>query len=436
MRKRDAIRKLALSAGDYFARPFAEFARLEAAGGILLLLASIAALIWANTYTGDTYTAAWETHFSIALGPWSLDKPLHYWINDGLMAVFFFVVGLEIKREILSGELSSARKAALPLIAALGGMIVPALIFVSLNLEGEGIHGWGIPVATDIAFALGILSLLGKRAPLSLKVFLTALAIADDLGAVLVIAIFYTEKLSLSYLGIAFAALALLAFFNWVGVRAAPPYIALGIICWLAMLDSGVHATVAGVLVALTIPSSGRHPQTMHEAADADVEAGQEEGIHMHGRGLLEDLEHDLHPWVTFAIMPLFALANAGVAVGGEFLAMLGSPVAMGASLGLFFGKQAGVFSFSWLSVRLGLAELPSGVSFRHIYGAAILCGIGFTMSLFIAGLAFGEGSHLDEAKVGILTGSLVSAVAGLAFLSLVRFFPKRAREAQVEPLG
>ncbi len=380
--------------------PFEKFARLEAKGGILLLIFTAAALAWANSPWSAGYFQLWQTKLPIGFGAFKLSKSLLHWINDGFMAVFFFVVGLEIKRELLQGELNSLQKAALPLAAAVGGMVAPAAIYIFLNAGGPGAAGWGIPMATDIAFALGVLALLGRRAPLALKVFLTALAIIDDIGAVLVIAFFYTANISwLSLLvGAGFLAAAILA--NRIGTKSAAIYIVLGIGLWVAFLKSGVHATIAGVLLAMTIP--------LRSAAAVEE-----------SHSLLQRMEEALHPWVTFFIIPLFALANAGVTLGGDFLSSFNHPITMGVALGLFFGKQIGVMSFSWLALRLRWASLPAGVSWLQVYGASLLAGIGFTMSLFIANLAFADEGALVLAKVGILSASAIAAVVGLLVLRL-----------------
>jgi NhaA family Na+:H+ antiporter len=418
-------------------RPFQQFFRTEAAGGVLLLVCALVALVWANTPWAASYFALWSTVVTAGFGSFEISKPLLLWINDGLMAIFFFVVGLEIKREVLMGELGSPRKAALALVAALGGMVVPALLYTAVNAGGEGAAGWGIPMATDIAFALGVLALLGRRAPLALKVFLTALAIIDDLGAVLVIAFFYTAQLELGYLAFGAGVLAALVILNRSGVRRTAPYLVLGVALWLAFLKSGVHATIAGVLLAMTIPARrllddsaflARGRELLDRFA-RDVKPGEglptaDQADVLHA---LEDaaerldtplhrMEHALHGWVAFGIMPVFALANAGVALGGGL--PLGSPVTLGVILGLFAGKQLGVTGFSWLAVRMGWAELPQGVSWRQLYGVSLLTGIGFTMSLFIANLAFDSPAVLDGAKVGILAASLIAGVAGWLVLS------------------
>jgi Na+:H+ antiporter, NhaA family len=415
-------------------RPFQTFLALESASGLLLLSAAVAALIWANSPWAASYFALWDTHLVVGGGGLAIDKSLHHWINDGLMAVFFFVVGLEIKREVLVGELASPKRAALSVAAALGGMVVPAAIFTALNVRGVGAAGWGIPMATDIAFALGVLALLGRRVPLSLKVFLTAIAIVDDLGAVLVIALFYTAELSWAALLVAAVVLAALLLTNRMRIRRPTPYVLLGIVLWVALLQSGVHATVAGVLLALTIPARRRidAPEFLRRAElyiaefAEDVQPGrseptedQRDALHslevaaeQVGTPLIR-IEHALHPWVAFFIMPVFALANAGVSLTGDIAGVLASPIALGIILGLVLGKQVGVLAFSWAAVRTGLAVLPSGVRWRQVWGVSLLCGIGFTMSLFIASLAFADPALLDTAKIGIIAASLISGAAG-----------------------
>lgn len=427
---------------DRLLRPFQEFASVSASSGVLLLLCTVAALIWANSPWSETYTGLWQTKLTVGFGGFALSKPLILWINDGLMAIFFFVVGLEIKREVLVGELSSVRQASLPLAAALGGMIVPALIYTTLNAGGQGAPGWGIPMATDIAFALGVLALLGDRVPLSLKVFLTALAIVDDIGAVLVIAVFYTSAIWWASLAAGLLFLLLLIGANLAGFRHPLVYILLGIALWVAFLKSGVHATVAGVLMAMTIPSRSRIDagefleygrgalDDFDRAAESDEEVltnqDQQAAIHLLENACelvatpLQRMEHGLHPWVTFLIMPLFALANAGVALDVNLASALLSPVSLGVIAGLVLGKQVGITLFSWLAVRAGFASLPEQISWKQIYGVAWLGGIGFTMSLFIASLAFGDGALLSEAKLGILTASLVAGLMGWFLLRRV----------------
>jgi Na+:H+ antiporter, NhaA family len=420
-------------------RAFQEFTHLEAAGGLVLLGATAIALAWANSPWVSLYDSLWHTPIVIGVGALGLAKPLSHWVNDGLMVVFFFVVGLEIKREVLVGELAAVRRAALPAIAALGGMIVPAAIYLGLNLGGPGSNGWGVPMATDIAFAVGVLALLGNRVPLGLKVFLTALAIADDLGAVLVIALFYTAELNLVALGLGLGVWALMLLLGLFGVRQIGLYGLLAVILWIALLQSGIHPTIAGVLAAVTIPSTGkintgwfrarsRALLDRFEVADPDpgthrLSSGQQEVIYSLS-GLigevetpLQRLEHALHPWVTFLIMPVFALANAGVVLGAGTLEALAHPVTLGVLLGLVFGKLVGVVAFSWLAVTTGLAERPAGTTWRQFMGVGALAGIGFTMSLFVASLAFGDTPLLDNAKVGILGASLVCGVLGAAII-------------------
>ena len=366
----------------------------QAVSGILLLSAAAVAIAWANV-SPWTYQAVWQTPLSVGLAPLSLSKPLLLWVNDGLMALFFFVVGLEIKREVVRGHLASVSEAALPIAAAFGGMVAPATIYSTLNVGARGASGWGIPIATDIAFALGVLALLGGRVAPALRVFLTAVAIADDVGAIVVIALFYTAELHGIALVVAGAVLAVLAALNRAGVQWGAVYALVGVALWVTVLKSGVHATVAGVLLAFAVPATAA-------------------GSAVSGRPLLDRFEQRLGPWVQFAVMPVFALANAGVRIAGNFGSLLLDPVAVGVILSLFFGKQLGVAASCWALVRLRLANLPSGVTWGQLYGVALLCGIGFTMSLFVGLLAFGEGNTLqDQTKIGVLIGSLASAVAG-----------------------
>lgn len=436
-----AVRVLRASM-EWALEPFRRFGRLEAAGGILLLICTVAALCIANSAWSDAYfDLLHHTKVGFVFGEWSFKLSLGHWINDALMAVFFFLVGLEIKREFLIGELSSMREAALPLIAALGGMIVPALIYFGFNAGRPTVRGWGIPMATDIAFALGILALLGRRVPVALKVFLAALAIVDDIGAVLVIAVFYTGDLS--SLALVGGCIVLLASFalNIAGVRQLAAFAVLGVLLWLFVLASGVHATIAGVLMAMTIPTRGRDwragvERELRDAAEklASIrdpgdcpmtDRAFHDGLHAveNVRGTLESpllrLEHALAPVVAFVIVPVFALANAGVRIDGDILAQLGSPVCLGVIVGLFVGKQVGVFGFSWLAVKLGIAQMPEGATLRMVYGTALLAGIGFTMSLFIANLAFPEGRGLGDAKVGTLAASILSGCMGYVVLRM-----------------
>ncbi|MEO8217726.1 MAG: Na+/H+ antiporter NhaA [Acidobacteriota bacterium] len=426
--------------------PFQKFAARETSGGILLLSCTIAALVWANSPWADSYAALWHTQFSVGLSSFGLSKDLHFWVNDALMAIFFFVVGLEIKRELLVGELASPRQAALPIVAALGGVMVPALLYIAVNPNGPGASGWGIPMGTDIAFAIGVMAMLGDRVPLGLKVFLTALAIIDDIVAVLVIALFHTAQISWGALGLAGLGLVVLLAANRLGVRHSLPYALVGIVVWLAVLESGVHATIAGVLLALMIPSRTalnqreflRHGRAIldhfERAAateplnilnDAEQQAAIEslENACEKVQSPLHRLEHGLHPWVTFLIMPLFALANAGVPLFGNPGKAVGDPITLGVVLGLVFGKPIGVTLASWLAVRLGLASLPESVSWTHIHGAGWLAGIGFTMSLFMAGLSFAGDARLTSAKLGILIASLCAGIIGSVIL--VRIKPR-----------
>ena len=425
--------------------PFRQFARLQSASGVVLLAAAVVAIAWANSPWAASYHHLWETPLALTVGGARWGATLHHLVNDGLMAVFFFVVGLEIKREVLAGELSSARGAALPLIAALGGMVVPASLYALLNAGGPGAPGWGVPMATDIAFALGVLALLGDRVPVGLKVFLAALAIADDIGAVLVIAVFYSGNVHVGALGASAVLLLLAAGANRAGVRRPWAYGAIGLALWVAILVSGVHATVAGVLLAFTIPVRtrigerqflGRARQTLEEfdaaaevtATDPDVTVLTNAEHHRTLEALetlceqaqppLIRLEHALHGIVSFGIMPLFALANAGVTLDpGALRAGAAGAVTVGAALGLLVGKPVGIVGFSWLAVRLGVGALPRGANWRALIGVGVLGGIGFTMALFIAGLAFPQTPEglvlLDAAKIGVLGASVVTGVVG-----------------------
>jgi NhaA family Na+:H+ antiporter len=425
---------------DRLLLPFRLFIKAEMTAGILLLVSTIVALAWVNSSWGQSYKEFWEVPFSLTFGDWILTEPLLLWINDGLMAMFFFVVGLEIKRELLVGELSSPRGAALPIAAAIGGMLVPALIYVLINAGTPAARGWGIPMATDIAFALGVLVLLGDRAPPALKIFLAALAIADDLGAVLVIALFYTSQISWTNLAMGLLFLLALVVANRFGVRSPMVYGVLGIGgLWLAFLLSGVHPTIAGILAAMTIPARSRiNPDeflsTTRRAIDRFEHSGaQGEDVlvnkdrqaallelrmaYEQSTTPLQRLEKALHPWISVVVLPIFALANAGVEITGNFFALLAQPITLGIILGLVLGKQVGITLFSWIAVRLGLASLPRGVTWRHIYGVAWLGGIGFTMSLFISGLAFDNAAAMAEAKTGILTASLIAGCIGVLIL-------------------
>lgn len=375
------------------------FLRLESSAGILLMLAALMALIASNSMLSAVYGGFLTTPVVVQVGALEIAKPLLLWINDGLMAVFFFLIGLEIKREILEGELSSFDKAALPLIAAVGGMAGPALIYVLINwATPETLNGWAIPAATDIAFALGVLMLMGRSVPTSLKVFLLAIAIIDDLGAITVIALFYTSDLSTMALGLAATGLAALIVLNRAGVKTITPYALIGVFIWVCVLKSGVHATLAGVLTALAIPIHGKTKETQSP---------------------LHKLEHGLHPWIAFGVLPIFAFANAGVSLSGLSLEDLAAPITLGVAAGLFVGKQIGVFGATFLAVNAGIARRPEGTNWTHIYGVACLTGIGFTMSLFIGMLAFDERDSLDQVRIGVLAGSILSAFAGVIALKL-----------------
>ena len=370
----------------------AEFFNLEEAAGILLVADAALALIVANSPLASWYAALLGTTAGVHIGAFAIDKAFTLWINDGLMAVFFLLVGLEIKRELLEGELSSRERAMLPAIAAVGGMAVPAAIYAALNIGiGENVNGWAIPSATDIAFSLGVLALLGSRVPVSLKVLLTAIAIFDDFGAIVVIAVFYTYELSFLSLALAAVALAALFALNRAGVRNIAPYVVIGILLWVCVLKSGVHATLAGVAMAAAIPLK----------ADAE------------GHSPLKHMEHGLHPWVAFGVLPIFGFANAGVSFAGLSWSYLLNPITLGIGLGLFAGKQIGIFGTIWLTDRLGVARIPAGLTWLQVYAMATLCGIGFTMSLFIGSLAWPYSDHDAAVRVGVLLGSIPAALLG-----------------------
>ena len=384
---------------NYISKPFKWFFKLEAASGLVLLIAAILALIISNGSLADLYFHTLEKYLFIGVNEFGLKLSVHHWINDALMAIFFFFVTLEIKREFIQGELSNLKQAMLPIIAAVGGMIIPALFYIIINFgNSETMNGWAIPSATDIAFSLGILSLLGSRVPISLKVFLTALAIIDDLGAILIIAFFYSGDLSIVYLSLILISYILLLVLNKFSIKIFTPYLIIGLFMWFFTYKSGIHATIAGVLLASTIP---------HRLKDHDF-------------SLLVKLEHAISPYVAFMIMPLFAFANAGVSLAGLSLSTLLNPVPFGILCGLFFGKQIGVLLFSFVSIKLKFAEMPNNSSWLSLYGVSILTGIGFTMSLFVGNLAFVENvQYMDGVKIGVLAGSLLSTLAGY-FLLLV----------------
>jgi Na+:H+ antiporter, NhaA family len=417
---------------DLITSPFTRFARMEAAGGILLLVATGAALLWANSSWEHSYYQIWHTQVTISLGGLSLSESRHEWVNDGLMSIFFFLVGLEIKRELLIGELSSFRHAAFPFMAAIGGSIIPALIYLGLN-HGGATHGWGIPMATDIAFALGVLALLGSRVPVGLKIFVAALAIVDDIFGVLVIALFYTRHISLSSLSLGFVGVAISFGANRLGIRNPVVYAVIGVGVWFAVLNSGVHATIAGILLAFTIPARNSLDKTeflrlsrglLDQFESHDLNSAQaHHAIHSLEQQCemiespLHRIEHGLQPWVSFLIMPIFAFANAGVHILGEIGAAVTHPITLGVLLGLLLGKPMGITVFAWIASKTGLASRPASVSWGQIFGASWLCGIGFTMSLFIASLALGDGDLLDLSKIGTLAASIGAGCIGSLLL-------------------
>ncbi len=384
---------------SYISKPFKEFFKLEAASGIFLLLAAILALFISNSFLADKYFNFLESYFLLGFKNFGLKLSVIHWINDVLMAVFFFLVTLEIKREFIQGELSNPKQAILPIIGAVGGMLIPALVYIFINIKNpDTLRGWAIPSATDIAFSLGVLSLLGSRVPISLKVFLTALAIIDDLGAIVIIAFFYSGKIQYIYLILIVLSLIILTIFNKKKVNAFFPYLFVGLFLWDFTHQSGIHATIAGVLLALTIPHNKKN----------------------HKKSLLLKLEHNLAPYVAFGIMPIFAFANAGVSLDGLSLNTLLDPVPLGILAGLFFGKQIGVFVFSYISIKLNFASLPSKSNYMSFYAVSILTGIGFTMSLFVGNLAFiDETQYLDGVKIGVLVGSFLSTIFGYFLLLL-----------------
>jgi len=384
---------------NYLSSPFKWFFKLEAASGLVLLIAAIIALIISNSNYSGLYFHTLEQYLFIGINNLGLKLSVHHWINDALMAVFFFFVTFEIKREFIQGEISNLKKALLPIIAAVGGMIVPALFYIFINSSNsETLNGWAIPSATDIAFSLGILSLLGSRVPISLKIFLTALAIIDDLGAILIIAFFYSGDLSIIYLSLILISYIFLLILNKFGIKKFLPYLLIGIFMWYFTHKSGIHATIAGVLLASTIP---------HRQKDKDF-------------SLLIKIEHSISPYVAFIIMPLFAFANAGVSLKGLSFSSLMLPVPLGIMMGLFFGKQLGVMLFSYFSVKLKIAQMPDNSSWLSLYGVSILTGIGFTMSLFVGNLAFVDNTqYIDGVKIGVLTGSLLSTIFGYILLLL-----------------
>lgn len=428
---------------DRVVDPFQKFIHDESASGLLLMAATLVALVLANSPLHEPFHHLLEIDIGIAIGGWHLEHSLHHWINHGLMTLFFFVVGLEIKREVLGGELADLKAAALPLVAAVGGMVVPALLYAAATWGTPGIDGWGVPMATDIAFAVGILVLLGNRVPPTVMTFLVALAIVDDLGAVLVIALFYTDQLVWEALLVAAVLLGLLAAFNRFGIRRPLPYFVVGTLLWMAMLESGVHATLAGVLTAMTIPSrhkfsgdrfsaqvrrlmdefdeaSQGHTGQFHNRRQKALLGSLKRGVQLYESPLVR-LENSLHVPVAFIIIPLFALANAGIPIPLDTLgAALGHPVTIGVMAGLVIGKTVGIAGLSWLAVKLGIGQLPTGMRTAHLIGIGLLGGVGFTMSIFIAELGFAQApDDLLMAKTGILLASLVAGVAGYLWLRL-----------------
>ena len=384
---------------NVLSKPFKWFFKLEAASGLVLLFAAIIALIISNSNLSDVYFSTLNKYLFLGVNEFGLKLSVIHWINDALMAIFFFFVTLEIKREFLQGELSNIKQALLPIIAAVGGMLIPALVYIFINFgDSETLNGWAIPSATDIAFSLGVLSLLGKRVPLSLKVFLTALAIIDDLGAIVIIALFYSGDLSIKYLSLMLAAFLVLLIINKFNIKKFLPYLIVGLFLWDFTHNSGIHATIAGVLLAMTIP---------HRKKEKDF-------------SLLMKVEHSISPYVAFGIMPLFAFANAGVSLDGLSFNSLLDKVPLGIVLGLFLGKQFGVFIFSYVSIKLKIAQMPNNTSWYNFYGVGVLTGIGFTMSLFVGNLAFAENlQYMDGVKIGVLTGSLLSTLFGYFLILL-----------------
>jgi NhaA family Na+:H+ antiporter len=419
--------------------PVQQFLRIELLGSLLLMATAIVAIVWANSPWAESYFAIWRRYLTVDLLVLELNLNLQHWINDALMAFFFFVVGLEIKRELVHGNLADRRKATLPAIAAIGGMVVPALAYVAFNSGGPGAGGWGIPVATDIAFAVGVLGLLGNRVSIELRVFLLALAIVDDIGAILVIALFYTESLSPGALVWAAAFLGLIVVLQRLGVRSTMAYVLVGALVWLAVFESGLHATIAGVVLGLMTPSSpyvdpaaypdqieGLREDYMDALAEGNVSQqqaalGRIEEVTQWTESPVEKMERLFHPWTAYLVLPLFALANAGVALSGEALrGAVSSPVTLGVILGLVLGKLVGVSGAAWIAVKLGLADLPSGVRWGQVAGTGLLAGIGFTMSIFVTTLAFyGEPGLIDEAKIGILVASVLAGVLGYLLLRM-----------------
>ncbi len=404
------------------------FLQIEAAGGIVLLLATVVALVWANSPARASYTSFWHTTLSVRAAGHGISQDLRHWIDDGLMTLFFFVVGLEIKRELIEGELRDRRAAVFPAVAAIGGMALPALIYLAINRGGTGHAGWGIPMATDIAFTLGVVALLGSRVPQSLKVFLLTLAIVDDIGAIVVIAVFYSGGLAVGWLALSAAVLGLMALLQRIHVRSLPVYVVLGCAVWLATFESGVHATIAGVMLGLLTPARAHLPaEAASEAAVDTIEASGDISIGDARRvsyltresvPVTERLMDALHPWTSFVIVPLFALANAGIALSRHALAG-GWSIAGGVVAGLVLGKVFGITGAVWLALRFGIGSMPEGATWRHVIGVAGLAGIGFTVSLFVTDLAFADAGRQQQAKVGVLVASVLAALLGSSLLVL-----------------
>ncbi len=414
-------------------RPLVDFLHTEAAGGVALVIATMVALVWANSAWDASYNDLWATHLAVSFGDWEIDLDLRQWVNDGLMALFFFVVGLEIKRELVEGELRDRRRAMLPVCAALGGMLVPALIYAAFNAGGPGSEGWGIPMATDIAIAVGVLSLLGSRASPSLKLFVLALAIVDDIGAIVVIAVFYTDDIEGAAVLVAVGLAVAVAVMRRSGVRSTAAYAVAGVLFWFALHESGIHATLAGVALGLMTPTQPiRHPELIDVAELADVSsyqaARQTATAAREAVSVVEWLEHLLHPWTSFVVVPLFALANAGIPLSRATVGdALTSSVAGGIVVGLVVGKAVGITGATWLATRLRIARLPEDATWSGIVGVSALAGIGFTVSIFITGLAFGGDPLADQAKVAILAASLLAAAIGSTLI--VTAARRRARD-------
>ncbi|MBL0687282.1 MAG: Na+/H+ antiporter NhaA [Sulfurospirillum sp.] len=422
--------------------PFEHFLHAQTTTGFVLIFMTIIALILANSPFAEVYTSFFYTKIDFVVGSWQLSQTIHHWINDGLMAIFFFIIGLEIKREILVGELSNIKVAILPILAAIGGMVFPALVYVGINAGSEGVNGWGIPMATDIAFAISILVLLGKRVPTTLVTFLVALAIVDDLGAVLVIAIFYTDTINMLPLILAGVSFLILVIFNRVGIHMILPYFIIGLFMWFFMLESGVHATIAGVIAAMSIPSKPKYSpsnftkNTKKLLNDYDNHATVEDKrMNEKQKAILQNikdkidsigtpaarLEYDLHLLVALVIIPIFALANAGIAIDFNSIGTIVEPISLGIIAGLIFGKVLGIFGVSWLAIKFKIAQLPKGSTMSQIFGVSFLGGIGFTMSIFVADLAFiNEPNLVYQAKIGIIVASLFAGLFGFFWLKYV----------------